>query len=73
MLGFVFLGVVASFGATATALFYGLPIWLAILIYVATGTTTLLAIVGWVAIREKLVTSSGNNEEFEFGMQGSQS
>ena len=73
MLGFVFLGVVASFGATATALFYGLPIWLAILIYVATGTTTLLAILGYVAIREKLVTSSGNSEEFEFGMQGSQS
>jgi hypothetical protein len=73
MLSFVLLGVVASFGATATALFYGLPVWLAVLIYIATGTTTLLALVGYVAIHEKLVASSSNGKEFEFGMQGTQS
>ena len=73
MLGFVLLGVVASFGATATALFYGLPVWLAVLIYIATGTTTLLGLVGYVAIREKLVASASNGKKFEFGMQGTQS
>lgn len=73
MLGFVLLGVVASFGATAMALFYGLPVWLAILIYIATGTMTLLALVGYVVIREKLVASASNSKEFEFGMQGTQS